>query len=717
MALPPPEPPAVPPWDPASDAKNPSRTALDCLFLGLWPVPITPPDDPGPSPGKRPLGGKGWGKTRPTAGSLQEVYRKHPGAGVGLKLGAEGGVIDLDVDDPELAAPVLARLFPDGMPATVGWTSAKGRHLLFRYHPRLAAYGKSIIKGALGRNGKVVGNPHYLGLELRIGADPDANDQLQSVIPPSIGTDGQPRRWNGCREILELPESVFMDLDWHARPPEREEAPASPAPPTPAAADRPQGKWTPEARAAAYLQKCDPAVSGQGGHDQAFKTACKVGPGFDLPPDVALRLIREVWNPTCVPPWSEAELRHKVDEAYKVEPARGGLLNADRGGGNPRPNGARRHPAGDPLAEEDELPTDDDVIMICLADVVTEPIRWLIPNVIARGMLTLIAGDQKVGKGFVTMDLAARVTTGAEIPGSGGECVPQGSVVLLTAEEGLSRIVRPRIVAADGDPSKVHELKAIRLRDGTVRPFDLKYLRHLERGIGRFGDTRILIIDPISQYLPDGTDDHKSVQLRMVLGPLIEMAERLDVAILLIHHLTKGNGTKGLYRVSGSGAYTQICRSNWLVCKDPKDKSRRLFLSMGTNLGPEPTGLAFHIDRETMRVVWSPEPLEMSADDALRNERDEVAAQRGESPSKVAQCIQWLEEVFRPGRTVSSDEILTEGEAKGFGRALVFEAKKSLTWIHARKEGYQGAWVWCSDPQPPKSPGDPAPDSLDGPAF
>jgi hypothetical protein len=32
------------------------------------------------------------------------MYRRRPQAGVGLKLGAEGRVIDLDVDDPDAAA-------------------------------------------------------------------------------------------------------------------------------------------------------------------------------------------------------------------------------------------------------------------------------------------------------------------------------------------------------------------------------------------------------------------------------------------------------------------------------------------------------------------------------------------------------------------------------------------------------------------------------------
>jgi len=85
-----------------------------------------------------------------------------------------------------------------------------------------------------------------------------------------------------------------------------------------------------ERRAIAYINKIDPAVSGQGGHDTAFRAACAVGPGFDLTPEHAFRLLWEHYNPRCVPPWSETELRHKIDDAYKEEPRRGWLKDQKR---------------------------------------------------------------------------------------------------------------------------------------------------------------------------------------------------------------------------------------------------------------------------------------------------------------------------------------------------------------------------------------------------
>ena len=70
-------------------------------------------------------------------------------------------------------------------------------------------------------------------------------------------------------------------------------------------------------RAKLYLDACDPAISGQGGHSQTFKTAQALVNGFCLEPDVALQLLQKHYNPRCGPPWSERELIHKVYSALK----------------------------------------------------------------------------------------------------------------------------------------------------------------------------------------------------------------------------------------------------------------------------------------------------------------------------------------------------------------------------------------------------------------
>ncbi len=166
-------------------------TALELLHcFKLWPVAIKPGE-------KAPIG-ESWGLTRPTKQSIKATYKRSPQAGVGLLLGPEAGIIDIECDGPE-GEDSLAKLMGGEIVLTLGWSSARGPHHVFRYDARLARYGKSIIK-----------LPELPGLEIRIGGN---EKQLQSNCPPTIGTDGKPREWNGNDIVADLPEAVFSFLD------------------------------------------------------------------------------------------------------------------------------------------------------------------------------------------------------------------------------------------------------------------------------------------------------------------------------------------------------------------------------------------------------------------------------------------------------------------------------------------------------------------------
>ncbi len=68
------------------------------------------------------------------------------------------------------------------------------------------------------------------------------------------------------------------------------------------------------------------SISGSGGHTSLLAAATALVMGYDLPEDSAMELLSE-WNQTnAIPPWSDAELRHKLREAAKSGRPRGYLL-------------------------------------------------------------------------------------------------------------------------------------------------------------------------------------------------------------------------------------------------------------------------------------------------------------------------------------------------------------------------------------------------------
>jgi hypothetical protein len=71
-------------------------------------------------------------------------------------------------------------------------------------------------------------------------------------------------------------------------------------------------------RARKYLSRMEPSVSGSNGHNALLSAAGALVNGFDFDDGLAMQLLQEEFNPRCSPPWSERELRHKINQTRKL---------------------------------------------------------------------------------------------------------------------------------------------------------------------------------------------------------------------------------------------------------------------------------------------------------------------------------------------------------------------------------------------------------------
>lgn len=68
-------------------------------------------------------------------------------------------------------------------------------------------------------------------------------------------------------------------------------------------------------RAVAHLAKLPAAIQSQRGSAATMRAARVVCWEYDLGPEIGYSILATHYNPRCEPPWTEAELRHKCDEA------------------------------------------------------------------------------------------------------------------------------------------------------------------------------------------------------------------------------------------------------------------------------------------------------------------------------------------------------------------------------------------------------------------
>jgi len=324
-----------------------------------------------------------------------------------------------------------------------------------------------------------------------------------------------------------------------------------------------------------------------------------------------------------------------------------------------------------------------------MADVHPEQVRWLWPDRIPLGKLTLFAGDPGLGKSFVSLDIAARASVGGKWPdGSFGNAATD--VVLLSAEDDPADTIRPRLDRHGANVRRVHVIEAMRdvAEDGqdvSQRWTDLsRDQRHVEAVIEHVG-ARLLIVDPISAYLGDKTDSHRNSDVRTILGPLGEMASRTGVAVVAITHFSKGGTTNAMYRSIGSIAFVAAARMAWGFGPHRDDESKSVMLCLKCNLCPKPSGLGYRI--ADGRVEWDANPVDMDANDLLRDRNTE-------DRSACDDARDFLADVLAAGH-VQAKRIKAEARDAGISWRTLERAKAELK-VESFREGFgnEGGWCW-----------------------
>ncbi len=351
----------------------------------------------------------------------------------------------------------------------------------------------------------------------------------------------------------------------------------------------------------------------------------------------------------------------------------------------------------DNLVGDSDTTEGDRIVYRRASDIHAKPIRWLWRGRIARGKVSMLAGNPGLGKSQVTSSMAAIASTGGLWPVDRTRC-ERGAVVILSAEDDAEDTIRPRLEAAGADLSRVFIIDAVvegyMANGGEMRrAFNLKTdLVRLGAMLEEIGDVALVIIDPITAYLGD-TDSHKNAEIRALLAPLSDLAARHGAAVVCVSHLNKSGGSEALMRVTGSLAFVAAARAAFIVVKDQKDESRRLFLPLKNNIGNDQSGLAFTIEQhhleggiETSRINWGSEPVTVRADEAL------ASSMPSEDRSATDEAADWLREILSSG-PMKASEVQKQARQAGIGDKPLRGAREKIG-IKPKREGFGSAGIW-----------------------
>jgi putative DNA primase/helicase len=198
-----------------------------------------------------------------------------------------------------------------------------------------------------------------------------------------------------------------------------------------------------------------------------------------------------------------------------------------------------------------------------------------------------------------------------------------------------------------------------------------------------------------------GTDANGNAEIREMVEPLSDMANRLHIAVLAVTHLNKGGGggQTVINRFSGSIGIIAAARAGFVVLEDTENEGRRLLLEVKNNLGPKCKGLAFRMEQRLVAedivsssIFFENEYVSQSSDEALM--ASENRAGDGSQTSSKMDATEFLTEVLADG-PVDVPEVERRarlagllGETKRIRENKAFRAARKDLGVQFKHEGF-----------------------------
>lgn len=307
--------------------------------------------------------------------------------------------------------------------------------------------------------------------------------------------------------------------------------------------------------------------------------------------------------------------------------------------------------------------------LINMKDVQVEAIEWLLHPLIPYGKITIIQGDPGEGKTTFALQVISRLTIGKDVfTDKDNEPV---NVIYQTAEDGLGDTIKPRLLAAGADCSRVLVI------DDTDTPLTMLDER-IEKAIIET-DARLVVLDPIQGFLGANIDMHRANEIRPVMKHLSVIAEKYHCAIVLIGHMNKCSIGKTAYRGLGSIDFQAAARSVLVVGRIKDEPEIRVVCQTKSSLAPEAKAIAFKLSEENgFEFIGE---YDISADDLLS----------GTAKGKKKQiAIDFLNDILADGQ-MAQTEIMKLADEKSISDKTLRNAKDELK-IKSIKIGNQ--WYW-----------------------
>ncbi|MDX1886528.1 bifunctional DNA primase/polymerase [Mycolicibacterium sp. 120270] len=164
----------------------------------------------------------------------------------------------------------------------------------------------------------------------------------------------------------------------------------------------------------------------------------------------------------------------------------------------------------------------------------SKPLEWLIKNFIPLAAVTLLVGDEGIGKSALWVWLTVYITTGKPCLEFGIPLRDPADVILVLTEDDWSTVVRPRLEVAGVDLNRVHVVAVE--RDGSGAP---TFPDHMDVLTSAGITPALVIVDAWLDTVPSKLSVRDPQQARQALHPWKEYVTTVGAAVLLLTHTNR----------------------------------------------------------------------------------------------------------------------------------------------------------------------------------
>jgi Bifunctional DNA primase/polymerase, N-terminal/AAA domain len=319
----------------------------------------------------------------------------------------------------------------------------------------------------------------------------------------------------------------------------------------------------------------------------------------------------------------------------------------------------------------------------------TQP-RWLAKNRLPRAAVSLLIGDEGIGKSLLWVLVIAYITTGKPFPELGIPARDPATVILVLTEDDWSTTVRPRLEVAGADLAMVQVICTEDDGSGApVFPRDLFLIDEADPA------PALVVVDAWLDTVPAGLSVRDPQQARQALHPWKEVATTSDAAVLLLCHTNRVESANARDRYGATAELRKKARMTLYAQRDDED-----FLVVG----PEKMNTAAPIpaSRFTIKAIqrFAPTPDSdgtvpqlVYADESDMTAREQLAENyAADHDAAKGDAIGWLATYLATGPRWASDAHRAREEA-GFSEKTVKTAKRKLG-VESERNTANGPWFW-----------------------